>query len=61
MPFFFLPFSFFGDKVLSHAQAANPKYFGAALGDISRDISPGRCEGPQGPNYDLTIWYNSFS
>lgn len=37
--------------------AANSGYFGAATGDISKDISPGRCEGPQGPDYDLGIWY----
>lgn len=39
-----------GSTVCGPLAAANPNHFGAASGDISRDISPGRCDPPLDPD-----------
>ncbi|MCJ1462922.1 hypothetical protein MMC07_001526 [Pseudocyphellaria aurata] len=39
-----------GSTVCGPLTASNPNHFGAASGDISHDISPGRCDGPQTPD-----------
>ncbi|MCJ1426320.1 hypothetical protein MMC29_004223 [Sticta canariensis] len=39
-----------GNTVCRHLTARNPNHFGAASGDISHDISPGRCDPPLDPD-----------
>lgn len=44
-------------RFYSHLMPANPNHFGAASGDISRNISTGRCDGPLNP--DPSKWFES--